>query len=160
MEEDSTDHFKMMIKKAGSDEVNADFTDHVMKMVQAEELLQESALRIVLSESAVEKPSRSFEMNVMLQINPAVRKAEKPIVSKSIWYVIAACYAMIMGYSLLSKSPQTGIDANPFPLEIESALTGFSLNVFQMPVLFSITIAVLGALLLADYFIHQRLAGN
>jgi hypothetical protein len=158
MEEDQEDIFKKIIQKAEPEQVNASFTGNIMKMVQDEELVHETALRTLLIKNAIESPSALFERQIISQIIPVEKKVEVPIISKNSWYMIAASILLVVGYSLFAQSPQ--INSSTSYLEIGNALTGFSQNIGQIPVLYPITLTVLGALLMGDYFILQRLVRN
>ncbi|GLU53537.1 hypothetical protein [Dyadobacter frigoris] len=157
MEEDKEDLFKKLIRQSEPDKMTPDFTQNVMRMVQAEELVRESSLRTLLITNEADKPSFSFERKVMAQITPAAKRVEKPIISRNAWYLTAAFFALMIGYSIFAKSPQPITSNDSPPFEIAKSLTIFSVNVTQLPVIYSIVITALCVLLLADYFILQRL---
>ncbi|WP_159471454.1 hypothetical protein [Dyadobacter sp. 3J3] len=156
MEEDKEDIFRKLIQKSELDITGSGFTDNVMKMVQAEEIVQESALRALLVKNNLDQPSKSFESGIMAQITPITKKVEKPIISKNAWYVAAAFLALMIQYSFFSKASQTtAMDLSL--IKITNAMFDFSNNAGQMPVIYFIVIVTLCILLLADYFILQRL---
>lgn len=157
MEEDKEELFKKLIQKSEPDIAGSDFTDQVMKMVQAEEIVLESALRALLVNNKLDQPSLSFEPGIMAQITPVTRKVEKPIINKNVWYVAAVFFALMIRYSFFSKSSQTtAMDSSL--IKITNAMFDFSNNAGQMPIICFIVIAALCILLLADYFILQRLS--
>ncbi|MBE9461748.1 hypothetical protein ACFP1I_31010 [Dyadobacter subterraneus] len=155
MEEDKEEIFKKLIQKSEPDFTASDFTDHVMKMVQAEELVRESALHALLVNNKLDQPSLSFESGIMAQITPVKKKVEKPIISKNAWYIAATFFALMIQYSFFSKSSQiTAMDSSL--IKITNAMFDFSNNAGQMPVIYFIVVVTLCVLLLADYFILQR----
>lgn len=156
MEEEEEYLFKKLIQKSEPDKTGSDFTDLIMKMVQAEELVREEAIRTLLVKADADKPSSLFESRVMSQIAPASQKIEKPIISNGAWYTIAAFFALVIGYSIFAKSPQLSTDVDPY--QIEKILTVFSVNVSQIPAIYSIVIIAFCILLMIDYFILQRFA--
>ena len=156
MEEDKEELFKKLIQKSEPDITGSDFTDHVMKMVQEEEIVRESALRALLVNNKLDQPSLSFESAIMGQITSVTKKVEKPIISKNAWYMAAAFLALMIRYSFFSKSSQTtAMDSSL--IKITNAMFDFSNNAGQMPLLYFIVIVMLCVLLLADFFILQRL---
>lgn len=157
MEEDTEDLFRKLIQQSEPEKTASDFTQNIMKMVQAEELVREAALRALLITNEADKPSFSFERKVMSQITPVAKRVEKPIISRNAWYIMAAVFALIIGYSIFAKSPQNVISIDSPTFEIARPLTIFTANVTQLPIIYSIVITALCVLLLADYFILQRL---
>src|SRR4051812_32828729 len=104
MEEDQEDLFKKIIQQSEPEQTASDFTQNIMKMVQAEELVRQAALRTLLVTNGADKPSFSFERKVMSQIIPVAKSVEKPIISTNTWYAIAAVFALIIGYSIFANS--------------------------------------------------------
>ncbi|MCF0056231.1 hypothetical protein [Dyadobacter sp. CY356] len=154
MEEDEEYLFKKLMQESQPDQTCSDFTDSVMKMVQAEELARQEVLRTLLVKADADHPSFMFESRIMSQILPAAEKVEKPIISNGAWYTIAAFFALVIGYSIFAKSPQLATDVDPYLLG--RTLTVFSVNISEIPSIYSIVIIAFCILLMADYFILQR----
>lgn len=156
MEEDKEEFFKKLIQKSEPDFTAPDFTEQVMKMVRAEESVREATLHTLLANSKLDQPSLSFETGIMAQITPVTKRAEKPIISKNVWYIAAAFFVFMIRYSFFSNSSQTTAWDSSL-IKITNVMFDFSNNLGQMPVIYLIVIVMFCMLLLIDFFIRQSL---
>lgn len=72
---------------------------------------EEEFLKKLLSEAVTEKPSADFKSRIMRRIeaNKAPGKAYKPLISASIWYLVAIALLLAVG-GLYFQFPEISID--------------------------------------------------
>lgn len=72
---------------------------------------EEELLRKLLNEAVTEKPSVDFKSKIMMRIeaNKAPVKAYKPLISTSVWYLVAIAFVLAVG-GLYFKSSEISID--------------------------------------------------
>ena len=159
MEKKKDDIFKNLIQKAGTENPSADFTNSVMKMIKrdaVQELVKEDSLRSLLQGNVfIEKPSSSFNRNVMRKVMPVKTKVE-PIISRSAWFLIAASVVItILCYSM-AVEPTDGIQTSS---RAGLTMSGVIIKIESLPLIYPATIFGLAVLMLADYYVRERL-GN
>ncbi|SEI44777.1 hypothetical protein SAMN05216327_101638 [Dyadobacter sp. SG02] len=145
-------HFKKLIDETGADSPSDVFTRVVMQSVR-----EEAAFRAVVQTSAVDVTSPAFGKAVMAQImaNQPVA-APKPVISRQIWYWIAAAWAalIVACFFLPGNEPQSA-----FFSELNARIMSARLfsQKFAVPQPITLTIIGLSSLVMLDYFLRNRL---
>jgi hypothetical protein len=158
MEDEKEDSLRKLIQKVELDEPGADFTNTIMKLVQAESELdsaKEAALiQLFQSYTLVEKPSAGFSSRVMSQVMVSQSKQFEPIISPRVWYMIAASLLFIVLFCLLvlptgpAQHTSSGLDR--FLSSIEGSLEA-------LPISYPFTIFAASVLLVTDYYLRRKL---
>ena len=100
-------NFKKLLREAAEEKASLRFTDHVLKGIEAELQKQtalETSLKRVLQKHAIEQPSADFRSKIMASLSPAPAEKFKPIISRTIWYGIAAAVVVLLLTSFLFPS--------------------------------------------------------
>lgn len=160
MEEENQDSLKKLIQQSGPEKPAMDFTQGIMQMISAEELAAEQALSTLLTKYTLERPSVSFQAQLMGQILPEVNTVEKPIISNKAWYFIAAGFALLITLSFFVSYPQTAAVTTLNLSIVGSSLGKATMAVGNLPMMYPIVITTLCCLMMADYFIRIRLVKN
>lgn len=149
MKANKKDIFKKIIKRVSTDQAPADFTDMVMKTIEAD-VQRELALKALLKHEPTESPVFDFTANIMAQIHTnAQRSAYRPIITRKGWYGIAAIisvFLMLIGLVNTKTKAGTGISLTASALKHVSAV----------PPVFLMVLVGAGILLLVDYLVTQR----
>lgn len=157
MEDEKDDRFRKLIKRAEPDKPGADFTNAIMKRLQAESELdsaKEAALiQLLQSHTLVETPSANFSRRVMNQVTVRQSKPFQPIISTRVWYMIAASLLCVVVSCLLLLSSGSSQPASSGLDQLLSSVDG-TLN--ALPIQYALTIFALSALMVTDYFLRQN----
>lgn len=163
MEKDEEDNFKKLIQKAGTEVTPSDFTSIVMKSVQAAAQQQaETEIRLVklLQQNPVETPSASFNKNVLAKLEPYPSRAEMPIISKKVWYFIAASFAGLLIYAFASQTSESGQQNPGFVSGVDELILGAIPKISLIPLQYQLTFVAIAGLFLLDNLIRQKLANR
>ncbi|WP_020597078.1 hypothetical protein [Spirosoma panaciterrae] len=157
MEDEKDDRFRKLIKRAEPDKPGADFTNAIMKLVQAESELdsaKEAALiQLLQSHTLVEKPSANFSRRVMNQVMASSSKPLEPIISTRVWYMVAASLLFIILFCILlipsgpTQHTSSGLD---------SFLSSFEGTLDALPISYPLTIFAMSVLMVTDYVLRQN----
>lgn len=157
---DKEDIFRKLIQQAGPDKTSPDFTGMLMENIQieAEQALErEAVLETILLKLQPESPSPLFQKAIMAQIAMSEKKSEEPIISRKVWYLVAATVLLVIGFCVTGQS-DTAVEATPDVLrETNNILASFSSRIVVLPVIYPIAMFALSILLFADYFVRYRL---
>lgn len=160
MEKEIEDSFRKLIQQTGPDKTGPDFTAILMKNIQmeTEQALERAAvLETILTKLQPETPSPLFRKTIMAQIALAEKKAEQPIVSRKVWYLVAAAAVLIIGFCGLGQSAGAVAGTPDVFRDTNNILMRFSSRVGVLPVIYPIAMFALSILLFADYFVRYRL---
>jgi hypothetical protein len=160
MDNNKEDIFKKLIQKAGTDTIHSDFTGRVMKNIQMEseqELIRLAALEAILISLKPEKPSPVFQKKIMAEIACAGRKAEQPIISRKVWYLVAATLTLVIGFCVGIQSDTDGQHTADVFGRTTNVLAAFSSRVEVLPIIYPVAVFALSILLFADYVVRDRL---
>ncbi|MDB5155833.1 MAG: hypothetical protein JWR50_540, partial [Mucilaginibacter sp.] len=104
MKTNKKDVFKKVLKLAAADTPAANFTESVMDTIEAD-AVREAALKALLQQPETEGPAFNFTANVMAQITVNDQSVVfKPIITKKVWYGIAAVTLVFLVLIGLSNS--------------------------------------------------------
>ncbi|MDQ6477899.1 hypothetical protein [Dyadobacter sp. LHD-138] len=163
MEKEKEDRFRKLIQKTGPDKTSPDFTGMLMKNIQmeTEQALERAAvLETILTKLQPETPSPLFRKTIMTQIALAEKKAEQPIVSRKVWYLVAATAVLIIGFCVLGQS-DTAVEGAPnFFVKIDQELFKLQEGMMVLPMIYPAVVFALSTLIMADYFVRQRVVRN
>ena len=160
MEKDKEDIFRKLIQQAGPDKTSPDFTGMLMKNIQIEAkqaFEREAVLETILTKLQPETPSLLFQKTIMAQIAMSEKKSEQPIISRKVWYLVAATVLLVIGFCLTGQSDTAEQRTPDFLRETNNVLAVFSSSVGVLPVIYPIAMFALSILLFADYFVRYRL---
>ena len=163
--ENSDDKLKKLIHKAGTESPSPDFTEFVMHSVQLEvqnEMVISTGLINLLQQITVEKPSADFMNTVMSQVEaraavPVYKISVEPVISKKVWYIIAATgigVITLLGliYNSIVKIPATSSSITG----IDKVFSLVSYNVSTLPFAYSMSLIAISSLLFLDYFLRNN----
>lgn len=148
------EHFKKLIRNTGADAPSDAFTRAVMQRVH-----EEVAFRTMVQQNAIDVAPKTFSNEVMAQIR-ASRKvaAPKPVISRQIWYWIAAAWATVIVacFFIPGNEPQSAFFSRLNAHFMSSQLFNRKLYAIPQPVLF--TVIGFSCLVLLDYFLRNKWA--
>ncbi|MPR34756.1 hypothetical protein [Salmonirosea aquatica] len=158
MKNDREDTFKKLMQHAAPERPSADFTESTMRLVQAEArqaAANETAVQVLLGHPGlVEHPSPDFSRRIMGEVEVLHATKVAPIIPRRTWYLIAASVVLLLvGCSLLAtpattQSAQSGMDI---------LLMSITTQLEIVPIFYPLTIIALSLLMLADYYLRQRI---
>lgn len=160
MEKDEEYNFRKLIQKAGKEKAPSDFTSNVFRFVKIAAQQQEeteSRLAQLLRQNMVETPSASFDTNVFAKLEPYPSKTEPPIISRKVWYLIAACFAGLIIWSLFGQNADATQQNPGFVSGIDEFLLGAIPKISLIPIQYQLTFVAVAGLLLLDNLIRQKL---
>ncbi|UFH57203.1 hypothetical protein [Spirosoma sp. KNUC1025] len=161
MKDEKEDRFRRLIQKVGPDKPGADFTDAIMKRVQAEsemDLAREATLiQLFQSHPLVEKPSAAFSRRVMNQIVVSQPKPFEPIIRPGVWYMVAASLLIII-LSCVFLFPSGAVHHAPSGLD--RFLFSIERTLDALPLSYPLTLFAVSGLMALDYFLRRNLKVN
>lgn len=163
MEKEKEDIFRRLIQKTGPDKTSPDFTGMLMKNIQmeAEQALERAAvLETILTKIQPETPSPLFRKTIMAQIALAEKKSEQPIISRKVWYLVAAMVVLVIGFCVVGQSAATVQGTPDFFVKIDQELFKLQKGMMVLPMIYPAVVFALSTLIMADYFVRQRVVRN
>lgn len=152
MDDRQEGHFKKLIRETGGDTPSDAFTRAVMQHVR-----EEAAFHALVQRNAVDLTPNAFSSEVIAQIQ-ASRKAvaPKPVISRRIWYWIAAAWAalIVACFFLPGNEPQSVFSENLNGLMISNQVFNQKFSTIPQPVM--LTVIGLSCLVLLDYFLRNK----
>ncbi|WP_461105058.1 hypothetical protein [Spirosoma koreense] len=155
MEDEKEDGFRKLILTAGPDQPGADFTQAIMKRVQAaseQDSAKEAALiRLLQAHTLVEKPSADFSRRAMNRIIVSPPKPLAPIIRPGVWYMMAASLLLIVLFCTLlpfAPSQPTSSEPDRFFRDLEASLDALPIN-------YVLTIFVVSVLMMVDFLLRR-----
>ncbi|WP_338873816.1 hypothetical protein WBJ53_31530 [Spirosoma sp. SC4-14] len=158
MENEKEDRFRRLIQKAGPDKPGNDFTNALMKRVQAESELdlanEASLIQLFQAHTLIEKPSTAFNRRVMNQLVISQSKPLAPIIRPRIWYMMVATLVLIVLFCVLlfpvSPPQPTSSGLDRFLSSVERSLEA-------LPISYPLTLFAVSVLMVVDYFLRPNL---
>ena len=163
MENGKEEIFRKLIQKAGTEKTHADFTSEVMKNIQIEtelEFVREAALKTIIADIQLDSAPSLFQRNIMAQITLAKKLEAEPIISRNVWYLVAATAALVLIFCFASPSGGTSENIPYFTTILKVLVSDFSGKIGVLPVIYPAVIFALALLILGDYFFRSKMAGS
>jgi hypothetical protein len=152
MDEKQEEHFKKLMREAGTEQPSGTFARAVMQRVH-----EEITFRAVVQRNAIEVPSDAFSKDIIAQLKANQPVASpKPVIARKIWYGIAAAWAMLIlaCFFIPNGDQQTALLSSINGLVASNQV--FTQKISSVPQTFMLTIIGLSALLLVDYYLRQK----
>lgn len=144
-------HFKKLIGETGTDAPSDAFTRAVMGRVH-----EEAAFRALVQTNVADAPSPAFSTAIIAQIQatrPAA--APKPVISRQIWYWIAAAWAaLIIASFFVPGNDQPAFWSKVNGMMVSNQVFNQKFSAIPQPVI--LTIIGLSCLMLLDYFLRNK----
>src|SRR5258706_2139095 len=122
------------------------------------EVVINPALKSLLQQTQDEKPHAHFTHRIMAQIEGmGYKNAYQPIISKSVWYWIAAAAAVLivsLGFSERASNPPQ-IVARYF-IDLGNELSTVFSSINTIPSVYLLTVIAVSILLLTDYYLRNE----
>ena len=163
MEKDEEHNFRKLIQKAGEEKAPLYFTSNVLRSVQVAAVRQEETenrLAQLLRQNMVETTSVSFNENVIAKLEAYPSKTEQPIISKKVWYLIAACFAGLIVWSFASQTSDVAQQNSGFVSGVDELILGAIPKISLIPIQYQLTFVAVAGLLLLDNLIRQKLVSR
>jgi len=160
MKNDRDDILKKLIQKVRIEEPNGDFASRVMKNIQLEtelELAKEAKFKSIFGDVRPESAPLSFDKKVMSQIFLGEKKAADPIISRQVWYIVAAAGILILTFCFASPSDMMVENEPYFSNDLKIAVLDFSGKITVLPIIYPAVIFALALLIMVDYFLRSKL---
>jgi hypothetical protein len=153
-----TDVLKSLVQKTELDKPSFNFTDLVMKEVEAQEPVINPVLKALLKRNGIENPSIDFTHSIIARIEEGdLRATHKPIVSQKTWLIIISAIAFFVLYlGLSNQTPISPDGLTPYFISIGNALNAILTNVNSVPSLYLIIFISISVLLVMDYLLRTR----
>ncbi|SDF01879.1 hypothetical protein SAMN04487996_108212 [Dyadobacter soli] len=145
-------HFRKLIQDTGTDAPSDAFTRAVMQRVH-----EEAAFHALMQQNAVDAAPNAFSSAVMAQILASQKvAAPKPVISRGIWYGIAAAWAalIIACFFLPGNEPQSAFFSELNAHIMSSQVFSQQFSTIPQPVM--LTVIGLSCLVLLDYFLRNN----
>ncbi len=160
MENDKESILKKLIQKAGREETKAVFTGLVMKNIELEtelELGKENKLREVINAIQLDSAPPLLQRNIMAQIAFAEQKVVEPIISRKVWYIVAAIAVLILSFCIISPAEKSVDNIPYFSNNITISAFETINKISVLPVIYPAVIFALAVLIMGDYFLRTKM---
>ncbi|MCF2447198.1 hypothetical protein L0657_24805 [Dyadobacter sp. CY345] len=160
MENDKESILKKLIQKAGTEETKSDFTSLVMKNIELEtelEFVKENKLRVVINDIQLDSAPPLLQRNILSQIAFAEKTAAEPIISRQVWYTLAALAVLILAFCVTSPADPSADNVPYFSNTLTISVFDFFIKINVLPVIYPAVIFALAVLVMGDYFLRAKM---
>jgi hypothetical protein len=156
MTNQKADKLRKLLQSAVMNKPSSSFTEEVMKTIQSEVTIN-PLLKSILENTPLKGPSENFTYGVMSRLEVSDFKiADESIISKKVWLMVSGLVVLLVLVALSGRqenNPSVSSYFNEVKYSLQLILTYLN----AIPAISVICLISVGAVLLLDYFLKEKL---